>query len=123
MLLFGSLTLLADNPLFIMLKPTFIYVAMAIAIAVALLIGKNPAAALFSSKLSHIPASAWKQMSWQWVWVLAGFALLNLLLAFNVSEGTWVNIRVFGFPILTFAIIATQLVLIVRRYNEEASLD
>ncbi len=122
-LFFGGLTLLIGDPLYIMLKTTVVYTAIALALAIALILNKNPVAALFANKIPQIPLVAWRQVAWQWTGALLGIAMLNLVLIFTISEQAWVSIKTFGFPLILLVLTATQFGVLLRRHSSESTLD
>lgn len=106
-----------------MLKTTVVYTAIALALAIALILNKNPVAALFANKIPQIPLVAWRQVAWQWTGALLGIAMLNLVLIFTISEQAWVSIKTFGFPLILLVLTATQFGVLLRRHSSESTLD
>ena len=116
-LVFGGLTLAIDDPLFIKIKSTVVFSCMAVAIAVAHMLGRNPIAAIAGHSMPHVPQSAWRRVGWQWAAFFAVVAATNLILVFTVSEQAWVNFKVFGITALMFLFIIVQTVLLFRKYG------
>ena len=116
-LVLGGLTLAVDNPLFIMVKPTLVYSALAIAIVVSLLLKRNPIAAVLNPHLPNVPAATWTRAAWQWAVFFVGLGILNLATVFTLSESAWVSFKTFVFPVLIVLFTVLQVILLSRRYG------
>ena len=55
-----------------------------------------------------VPKNIWPRLNWAWVWFFIGMGLLNLYVAFNFSEDTWVNFKLFGMMGLTLVFVFGQ---------------
>ena len=71
-LIFGGLTLIFHNPVFVKLKPTAINLALAGVMLIGTAMGKNPLRALFATAL-HLTPEGWRKLtsvtassSWSW---------------------------------------------------------
>jgi intracellular septation protein len=120
---FGTATLLLHDQRFIQWKPTVFYWLAAVAFCGSFWIGKQTLAQrLLGSALpdSQIPQSAWRKLNAAWVIFDILLGVLNLLLAFNTSERTWVNFHGIGLTALTFVFVAGQAAWILRRAEPTA---
>ena len=100
-LLFGTLTLVLHDDRFIKWKPTVLYGAMAIALAVALwAMRKNFLKMLLGSQL-QLPERIWNQLNVAWIFYCAFMAAINAYVALYFSTDAWVNFKLWGyvFPI------------------------
>ena len=102
-LVFGAMTLLFRNALFIQWKPTIVYWAMAIAIVGSRFVGKGDHIKRALGKVLTLPDRAWRTLSWGWAaaMVLAGCA--NIYVALEFSESVWVGYKfasAFAIPVL-----------------------
>ena len=102
-IVFGGMTLVFRNALFIQWKPTVVYWAMALAIAGSRFIGKGDYVQRLLGKALMLPDRAWRTLTWSWAaaMVAAGFA--NIYVAYEFSEATWVTYKLvsgFALPIL-----------------------
>ncbi len=96
-LVFGALTLLLHDDRFIKWKPTVLYAAMAIALAVALwFLKKNFLKLLLGSQL-ELPDRVWMQLNVAWIVYCAFMAALNGYVAAFYSTETWVNFKLWGY--------------------------
>ncbi|MDN8615892.1 septation protein A [Variovorax ginsengisoli] len=101
-LLFGSLTLALHDDRFIKWKPTVLYGAMAIALAVALWgFKKNFLKMLLGGQL-ELPAQVWGKLNVAWIAYCLFMAVLNGYVAAYFTTEAWVNFKLWGyvFPIV-----------------------
>ncbi|MBI3532313.1 MAG: septation protein A [Curvibacter sp. PD_MW3] len=101
-LVFGAMTLLLHDERFIMWKPTVLYAAMAIALAVALWgMKKNFLKILLGSQL-ELPDGVWMRLNQAWIVYCVFMAALNGYVASFYSTEDWVNFKLWGyaFPLL-----------------------
>jgi intracellular septation protein len=111
---FGSATLLLQDPTFIMWKPTVLYWLFGGALGVAqVAFGKNLIRAMMGKQL-QLPDPAWTKLMWSWVVFFACMGVLNLYVAYNYSENVWVNFKLFGGMGLMFAFVIGQAVYLSR---------
>lgn len=100
-LVFGTLTLVLHDDRFIKWKPTVLYGAMAIALAVALwALRKNFLKMLLGSQL-QLPERIWNHLNVAWIFYCAFMAAINAYVALYFSTDAWVNFKLWGyaFPI------------------------
>jgi intracellular septation protein len=96
-LVFGALTLALQDERFIKWKPTVLYAAMAIALAVALwAMKKNFLKILLGSQLT-LPDAVWMRLNVAWIVYCAFMAALNAYVAAYYSTETWVNFKLWGY--------------------------
>ena len=103
-LVFGSLTLALHDERFIKWKPTVLYAAMALAMALALWgMRKNFLKALLGSQLD-LPDPVWHRLNVLWVAYCAFMAVLNSYVVAFYSTEAWVNFKLWGyvFPLAFF---------------------
>lgn len=104
-LVFGTLTLVLHDDRFIKWKPTVLYAAMAIALAVAVwAMKKNFLKLLLGSQL-ELPDPVWKRLNIAWIIYCTFMALINGYVAAYYSTEAWVNFKLWGYAFpLTFII-------------------
>jgi intracellular septation protein len=96
-LIFGTLTLLLHDDRFIKWKPTVLYAAMAIGLAVTLWgMKKNFLKLLLGSQL-ELPERIWAHLNVAWIVYCAFMAALNGYVAALYSTETWVNFKLWGY--------------------------
>lgn len=92
----GGATILLRDPTFIMWKPTVLYWAFAVVLLGAdLAFGRNLMRAMMEQQIA-LPAPVWRRLNLSWVGFFLLMGILNLYVAFNYSEATWVNFKMFG---------------------------
>lgn len=116
----GGLTLYVHDPRFIKFKPTAVYALFAIALLASHWIGPQVLMQRLGAKLVALPDAIWRRVNLAWVLFFSLLAVLNLLVAANFSEATWVKFKVFGFTVLTFAFMLAHAPFLARYLpNEE----
>jgi intracellular septation protein len=104
-LVFGALTLLLHDERFIKWKPTVLYVAMALALAIALWgMRKNVLKLMLGTQL-ELPDGVWHRLNLAWIVYTLLMAAINAYVVMYYSTEDWVSFKVWGyvFP-LTFLI-------------------
>jgi intracellular septation protein len=115
----GGLTLWLRDPEFIKFKPTAIYGGIAIALLVSQFIGEKVLLARLPQKVVVMPDAVWRKVNLAWVAFFLVCAALNLYVAANYSEATWVKVKTFGFTALMFAFILLHAPFLSRYLVEE----
>jgi intracellular septation protein len=96
-LVFGALTLTLHDDRFIKWKPTVLYAAMAIGLAVALwVLKKNFLKLLLGSQLT-LPDAVWQRLNLIWVAYCVFMASINGYVAAYYSTEDWVNFKLWGY--------------------------
>jgi intracellular septation protein len=96
-LVFGALTLGLHDDRFIKWKPTVLYAAMAIGLAVAIWIMKKNFLKLLLGSQLELPERVWGQLNVVWVLYCAFMALINAYVAAYYSTEDWVNFKLWGY--------------------------
>jgi len=108
-IVFGGATLLLHNELFIQWKPSVFNWAMALVFAGSHFIGqRNMLERLMGSQI-HLPNRVWTRTNWLWVAHFCLVGCLNLFVAYNYSESTWVSYKLYssiGFTIVLMILTA-----------------
>jgi intracellular septation protein len=105
---FGGLTLWFHNATFIKLKPTVLYALFGLGLLVSRYgFGKNGIKALMGKQM-QLPEPIWDRANFLWVAFFLFMSGLNTFVAFNYSEETWVNFKLFGTMGLTLVFIIGQ---------------
>lgn len=96
-LIFGALTLALQDERFIKWKPTVLYAAMAVILAVALWgFGRNFLKIMLGSQLP-LPDAAWQRLIVAWVAYCLFMAGLNAYVAAYFSTDAWADFKLWGF--------------------------
>lgn len=96
-LIFGSLTLVLHDERFIKWKPTVLYAAMAIALAVAIWVMRKNFLKLLLGSQMELPDPVWKRLNVVWVAYCAFMSLINAYVAYYYSTEAWVNFKLWGY--------------------------
>lgn len=111
-LVLGSATLILRDPRFLKWKPTILLWAIALTSAASTWIGSAPLAQRLLVPLiqgsDSLPRVLWRRLSWVWAAFYLLLGCLNLWVAFNASESTWVNFKVFGLTAAMFVFALLQ---------------
>ena len=110
-LVFGGLTLYFDDPTFIKIKPTIIYVLFACALLGGLFV-KRPLMKAVLGETVKLTEAGWFKMSWHWGVFFLALAGLNEIVWRNFEEATWVQFKTFIILPITLVFSALQLTLI-----------
>lgn len=98
-LVFGALTLGLHDERFIKWKPTILYAAMGMGLAIALWgLKKNFLKLLLGSQL-ELPDPVWMRLNLAWIVYCVFMSLLNSYVAAYFSTETWVNFKLWGYAI------------------------
>jgi intracellular septation protein len=116
-LVFGGLTLVLHDDLFIKLKPTIIYVLFGGALLIGLALGKPLLGLLFES-VFHLTEEGWRKLTWRWALFFLFLAVVNEIVWRTQTTDFWVSFKLFGVVPLTFAFGALQYPLLVK-YNAD----
>ncbi len=105
---FGSLTLAFKDPLFIKWKVSIFNWFFGAAIIGSQFIGKKPLIERMMAQAISVPKKIWRRvnMSWGLFFILVG--VVNIYVAYNYSEETWVDFKLFGVLGMTFVFMITQ---------------
>lgn len=106
----GGITLLLHDKTYIMWKPTVLYWILAFTLLVSNLVFKKNLIQQMMAKMIDAPLSIWNKLNFAWVIFLILLGCLNLYVAFNYTENTWVNFKLFGVTAIMFIFIIGQTV-------------
>jgi len=107
-LVLGTATLLLRNPQFLYWKPTVLNWAIAVAFFGSQYIGPKPFVQRMLESAAELHADQWRRLNQIWVIFFVIVGCINLYVAFNFSEPTWVKFKLFGMLGLTLAFVIVQ---------------
>jgi intracellular septation protein len=104
-LVFGTLTLALHDERFIKWKPTVLYAAMAIGLAVATYVAKKNFLKLLLGSQLVLPEAVWHKLNVAWMLYFLFMSASNAYVVMTFSTEFWVNFKLWGyvFP-LTFLV-------------------
>jgi len=117
-ILFGGLTIYFDNPIFIYLKPTILNTLIGLILLFGKYFTKEPIIKKILGDTLPINEEGWKIFNQRWVLLVFGLALLNEIVWRTQSEEFWVNLKVWGTPLISLFFSVFQIKL-VKKYKIE----
>ena len=114
-LFMGGLTVWFNDPHFIKMKPTIIYVFFAAVLGVGLLQGKSYLRLVLGEALPMQDAG-WMILTRRMALFFLVLAVANEVVWRNFSDGTWVTFKVVGLTVAMFAFLLTQ-ARVMERYG------
>ena len=126
-LLFGGMTLIFQDDMFIKWKPTIVNWIFAVVVLGSQFIGKRTVLERLLGGQMQMPARIWKKVNVSWGLFFFVSGLLNLYVAFyfrtHLDEAArtdfWVNFKVFGLLGLTLAFSIIQMMIVARYISTE----
>lgn len=118
-LVFGTLTLVFHNDLFIKWKVTVIYTLFALALLISQLVLKKPLVQRMLGKELTLPDKVWSNLNLAWAVFFLLCGLANIYVAFWLPQNVWVNFKVFGLTALTLVFTLLSGIYIYRHMPEE----
>ncbi len=112
-LVFGGLTLLLHDELFIKLKPTIIYLLFAGALLFGIVFNKPLLNIVFDS-VFHLTEEGWRKLTWRWLAFFIFLAVLNEVVWRTQTTDFWVNFKLFGVVPLTLLFGVLQVRLLTK---------
>lgn len=94
-ILFGGMTVLLHDAIFIKWKVTVVYMAFALCLSVSHLLGKSVVKNTLGKEI-ELPECIWSRINWAWVGFFLVCAIINTLSVFYLPLESWVNFKVFG---------------------------
>tara|TARA_B100000945_G_scaffold301263_1_gene283840 strand:- start:1480 stop:2034 length:555 start_codon:yes stop_codon:yes gene_type:complete len=118
--LFGGLTVIFKNPIFLYLKPTIINVIFALILwGGKKVYNKNLLKIFFKSSIK-LEEAGWDKLMFRWIGFFFFLAFLNEAVWRTQTEEIWVNFKVWGILPITFIFTLFQVPLIQKyKKNEE----
>ena len=115
---FGGLTLLIHDATFIKWKPSIVSWLFAAAFLASQFMRGQPIIQRMLSENVALDTMDWKRLNLMWAVFFVIQGVLNLYVAYNFDEATWVNFKLFGLMGLTLLFALAQGVWISRRADD-----
>lgn len=116
--IFGTLTIVLNDELFIKMKPTIVNLLFALALLGGHIMGKPTLKYLLASAIA-LTEEGWRKLSLRWGVFFVFLAIVNEAVWRNFSTDFWVDFKVFGMLTLTMIFTAAQVPLIKKYMIEE----
>ena len=111
--IFGGLTVWLNDPQFIKMKPTIIYLLLAGMLGLGLALGRNWLGHAMETMVPLAP-EGWRKLTQRLVVLFVALAALNEIVWRTQSDTTWVLFKTVGLIVLTMGFFAANLPLIQR---------
>nr|MBV6630381.1 septation protein IspZ [Oceanococcus sp. HetDA_MAG_MS8] len=105
----GSLTLAIRDPLFIKYKPTAVYGIISAILLGSHFVGDKVLLARLPQAMVDLPDKLWRRVNLAWVLFFAASAVVNAILAVQLSDENWALVKTFGFPAAWFLFVMAHL--------------
>lgn len=115
---FGGATLYLKDPLFIKWKPTVLNWLFGAVFAGSQWFGEKPVIQRMLGSQIELPEAVWRRLNLAWVLFFFGVGAVNLLVAYQFDEATWVNFKLFGMLGLTLLFVVIQSLYLSRHLPE-----
>ncbi len=119
---FGALTLYLQDPSFIKMKPTILYLAFGLALFGGLLFNKPLLPIVFDNAMS-LTERGWRLLTWRWAFFFVALAVLNEIVWRTQSNDTWVAFKFPGTVIIIFIFTIAQVPLMMRHEDKSAKTE
>ena len=117
-IVFGGLTVWFNDEKFFKLKTTLVYGLFAVILGIGLLQGRSYLAWVMSEFLP-MTDEGWMKLTWRLAAFFALMAALNEFVWRTMSTDAWVKIETFGFPVLMFVFLWSQIMMLQAHMIEE----
>ena len=121
-IIFGGLTVWLNDERFFKMKTTIVYAVFAGLLGIGLLQGRSYLAWVMAEFLP-MTDEGWMKLTWRLTAFFAGLAVANEIVWRTMSTDAWVKIETFGFPILMFLFLWSQIMMLQKHMIEEPGKD
>ena len=115
---FGGATLFFHDATFIKWKPTILYWLFSTSLLVSAVVFNKNLIRSFMEAQIKLPDDVWGRLNVAWIGFFASMGFLNLYVAFEYPEATWVKFKLFGGMGLMFLFVIAQS-MFLGKYIEE----
>lgn len=109
-MIFGTMTLVFRNPLFIQWRPTVVNWILALVIVGSRFIGRGDYVQRALGKVLVLPDRAWRALTYGWAAVFAVSGTINIWVAYTFVEDTWVYYKLVSGFVVSFVLVAGSFV-------------
>lgn len=117
-LVFGTLTLVLHDELFLKWKVTVIEWLFGTALLLAPLFGKNLLKELLGKEIV-LPEAIWTRLNWAWGLFFLALGAVNIYFIYYMSTDAWVNFKVWGLTIANLVFVLVTGFYMARHIPEE----
>lgn len=116
--IFGGVTLILHDPVYLILKTTIFYGLAATALAAGLMMDRPFIKYVFQGSVA-LPHSAWRNLTWRWMFFFVFLGAANVAVYVYWGLDIWVNFKVWGVMGAIFLFTMSQVPFIAK--NQIAS--
>lgn len=121
-ILFGGMTLVFHDEMFLKWKAPIVNWIFAAAFLGSQFIGGKPLVQRMMGHAMSLPDEIWTRLNFSWVVFFVALGAANLFVAFTFHN-IWVDFKVFGSLILTFAFVILQFVFLSKHISTDESAE
>jgi intracellular septation protein len=107
-LVFGGITLVLRDRIFIQWKPTIVNWLFAAAFLASQFIGEKPIIQRLMGEHIELSRDVWRQLNLIWATYFLVLGAANIFVVYNFDEATWVNFKLFGTLAFTLLMVFGQ---------------
>lgn len=112
--LFGTMTIFLQDPFWIKVKPTVIYLAFGVALLVGVWRGRPLLRTLLQTAFEGLDDAGWMILSRNWGWFFLFFAVLNEVLRRYLTTGDWIAAKLWLFMPMSFLFTFAHMPMLLR---------
>lgn len=122
-LLFCIPTIIFRNITFLKLKAPIVFWIFASVFIASRYFGGKPAIEHMMGHAINAPKEVWARLNNIWIYYFIALGAINLIVAFTLSEASWIRFKVFGNLIINFVFIVGQMPILMKYMDvdEEAT--
>jgi intracellular septation protein len=110
---FGTLTIVLQNDIFVKMKTTIIYLMFAV-VLIAGLILRKPFLEIAFDSVFHLTDEGWRKLTVRWIGFFIVMAIINEAVWRTQTTDFWVAFKTFGFVPITFVFALAQFPLLQK---------
>jgi len=114
---FGGVTLILKDPIYLILKTTIFYGMAASTLAIGLFLDK-PLIKYVMGPALKLPHDAWRNLTWRWIALFVFLGAVNVSVYFYFGLDFWVNFKVWGVITIIFLFTMAQVPFISKNQIE-----
>lgn len=112
---FGTMTLAFNDPIFIKWKPSIVYFLMAGAFLLYPVFKSNYIPEVMLSSIFPLSKKTFKTLNTSWIAFFIAMGIINLYVVYNFSTEVWVYFKIFGTTTITILFTLLQGVYIINK--------
>lgn len=119
---FGGITLILQDPIYLILKTTTFYILASVALGVGLFLDKPLIKYVMGSGV-RLPHEAWRHLTWRWIALFLFLAAVNVTVYSVWGLDVWVNFKVWGVIVIIFGFTMAQMPFIIKNQIEPETTE